>query len=319
MGKIIKILTLSLMMSSTSIYGVNVVGCTGCHGQFFEKRAMGKSKIVKDMKYKDILYSLNGYKNGSYGDTLKSMMVSQVKNISDKDIEKISKLISLGIGIQTDNAIKHTADATLSQSGNYINLNINASSKKRISDENLLNKKSISESELGLRKSNLYTENTTTSVKTDYNRPPAGSSKRFERAYKDAPPMIPHSVEGLLPIRKNNNQCLGCHMPDVAPSVGSTPIPPTHFTNYRPTTKLKDGNIIKDGKILGKDIYNTSDIRLINTKESKKLYKGRFNCTQCHAPQSKTKTDVANTFKPDFKDSRYKTHSSLADAMNEGI
>ena len=46
-------------------------------------------------------------------------------------------------------------------------------------------------------------------VKADYDRPAPGASTKFERAYKDAPPMIPHSVEGLIPITKMNNQCLG--------------------------------------------------------------------------------------------------------------
>jgi cytochrome c-type protein NapB len=281
---------------------------------------MGKSKIVKDMSYDDIVKSLKGYRDGVYGDSLKSMMIGQVKGIGDKDIIKMAKAISIGLGVVTDNAIKHISDASiLKYGGNYINLNIDSSSVDRIKKEDLSNKKSINENELGLRKTDLYTEDKTKARKTDYNRPTAGSSTRFERAYKDAPPMIPHSVEGLLPITKDNHQCLGCHMPDVSKSVGSTPIPPTHFTNYRPSTKLQDGYIIKDGKILGKEIFNTTDIKLIDTKKLKTLYKGRFNCTQCHAPQSKTKTNVANTFIPDFKDTRYKKHSSLADAMNEGI
>ena len=129
--------------------------------------------------------------------------------------------------------------------------------------------------------------------------------------------MIPHSVEGLLPITKMNNQCLGCHMPEVAPSVGSTPIPPTHFTNYRPETHLKKGKVLKEGTALVD--MNTADIKIAKTRKTDTIYKGRFNCTQCHAPQSKTRTDVANTFRPDFDNKTYKAHSSLADAMNEGV
>ena len=49
------------------------------------------------------------------------------------------------------------------------------------------------------------------------------------------------------------------------------------------------------------------------------LYQGRFNCTQCHAPQSKMKTSVANTFRPDYGGDADKAHPSLIDHMNDGI
>ena len=63
---------------------------------------------------------------------------------------------------------------------------------------------------------------------------------------------------------------------------------------------------------------NTADIVIAETEVTDTLYQGRFNCSQCHAPQSKTKTAVANTFTPDFENSSYKGHSSLAEAMNTG-
>ena len=131
--------------------------------------------------------------------------------------------------------------------------------------------------------------------------------------------MIPHSVEGLLPITKMNNQCLGCHLPEIAPSVGSTAIPATHFTNYRPSTTMKDGVVLKEGQVLGKNMPNTSDVVIAEATKSDTLYQGRFNCTQCHAPQSKMRTSVANTFRPDFGSDQMKASSSLEDAMNEGI
>ena len=200
-----------------------------------------------------------------------------------------------------------------------INLNEDASSKTRIDEEDLGTKASVTEKELGLRKTNLYNEDKAEGSKTDYTRPDAGSSTRFERAFSDAPPMIPHSVDGLLPITTKNNQCLGCHMPEVAKSMGATPLSQTHFTNYRPNTIMKDGKVLKEGKELGSELGNTSDLILAKTSKSKTIYQGRFNCTQCHAPQSKTKTDVANTFKPDFANDTGKTGSSLIDTMNEGV
>jgi cytochrome c-type protein NapB len=320
MKRIVKTVTLGALLASSSAYAVSIAACAGCHGQHFEKAAMGKSKIVKDMSLKDIVIALKGYKAGTYGDSMKQMMVSQVKNLKDSDLEAMSLLIKIGSGTQTEKATDFAAAAAVAASGGtLIDLNADASDEIRIEQEDLGNRSAVSERALGLRKTDLYQEDKGAGRKTDYSRPAPGSSTKFERAYRDAPPMIPHSVEGLLPITKMNNQCLGCHMPEVAKSVGSTAIPVTHFTNYRPLTAMNDGYVVKGGEVVGYDIQNTSDIKIAKVKVSDKLYQGRFNCTQCHAPQSKTKTDVANTFRPDFGDDTQKAHSSLLDTMNEGV
>ena len=49
-------------------------------------------------------------------------------------------------------------------------------------------------------------------------------------------------------------------MPEVAPTVGSTPIPSIHFTNYRPHTVMKGNMVVKEGQILGSMMPNTSDV-----------------------------------------------------------
>jgi cytochrome c-type protein NapB len=161
-------------------------------------------------------------------------------------------------------------------------------------------KPTISEESLGLRKTNLYEESAETQGhKAQYFKTQAMSGHKIKRAFQDAPPMIPHDVEGMLPIKINDNQCIGCHMPDVASSMGATPIPVSHFINFRPVTSLaKDGEIEKNGHI----IKNTSSEKLDNVsiKKTNKLYGGRFNCTQCHAPQSGEDVAVPNTFEPDY-------------------
>lgn len=318
MKKLIKMVALGSILTTSSIYAVSVAGCTGCHGQNFEKAAMGKSKIVKDMALKEIVDALKGYKRGTYGDSMKHLMTGQVKSLSDGDIEAMSMLIKKDAGTQTEKASTFADAAAVSASSvSYVNLNAEASDKKRIESEDLGKKSSVSEKALGLRKTDLYSEETTHGDKADYDRPAPGTSTKFERAFKDAPPMIPHSVEGLLPITKMNNQCLGCHLPEVAPSVGSTPIPATHFTNYRPETHMEDGKVLKEGMALSES--NTADVKIAKTRKTDTLYQGRFNCTQCHAPQSKMKTSVANTFRPDYGDDKNKAHSSLIDSMNEGV
>lgn len=320
MKKIVKTVALGALLATSSAYAASVAVCAGCHGQHFEQAALGKSKIVKDMSFKEIKDSLIGYKNGTYGDTMKALMEAQVKNLSDEKLEAMALLIKTETGIPTEKATQFAADAAVAAAGgSYMNLNEDASDAERIEQEDLGTKKSVSEMSMGLRKTDLYSEDTTTGTQADYNRPSPGTSTKFERAFKDAPPMIPHSVEGLLPITKMNNQCLGCHLPEVAPSVGSTAIPATHFTNYRPSTTMKEGVVLKEGQVLGKTMPNTSDVVIAETTKSDTLYQGRFNCTQCHAPQSKMRTSVANTFRPDFGSDQMKASSSLEDAMNEGI
>lgn len=147
----------------------------------------------------------------------------------------------------------------------------------------------VTEEELGLRKVDLYSEDTVKPDETKYGTKAAGSSKKIERAYENAPPMIPHDISDLGEISKDSNPCKDCHMPEVAPSMKATPIPMSHFMNFRTGEKLND------------------------------LYQGRFNCSACHAPQSQSKELVKNTFKADFKSKKAKGKSNLADVMNEGV
>jgi len=72
---------------------VNTAACAGCHGANFEKSAMGKSKIVKDMAKADIITALKGYKDGSYGGSMKGIMKGQADPLSDAQIEAIANKI----------------------------------------------------------------------------------------------------------------------------------------------------------------------------------------------------------------------------------
>lgn len=174
----------------------------------------------------------------------------------------------------------------------------------------------ISEESLGLRKTNLYAEKAeTVGEVAKYSKDAAGASKNIERAFENAPPMIPHDVEGMLPITISNNSCTGCHLPEVAAAVKATPVPASHFASFRPTTAIaKDGKISKEGK----GVDNTSDLKTVSHK-LKKLSGSRFNCTLCHAPQSTQKPLVGNTFEGGFKQADGKSKSNLIDVINEGV
>jgi cytochrome c-type protein NapB len=120
---------------------------------------------------------------------------------------------------------------------------------------------------------------------------PGAGNKRIPRAYDNAPPMIPHDISELPIITQEENTCTSCHMPEVAPSVGAIPIPKTHLTNLRNMTDLKG-----------------------------ELYQGRWNCTQCHAPQAVLDPAVMNKFKGAYHKKiggEYKTN--LIKTLREGV
>jgi len=85
---------LSAGLFATSTFAVDTTGCVGCHGANFEKVALGKSKIVKDMTKENIVKALKGYKDGSYGGAMKGVMKGQVVKLSDADIDAIASKIT---------------------------------------------------------------------------------------------------------------------------------------------------------------------------------------------------------------------------------
>lgn len=147
----------------------------------------------------------------------------------------------------------------------------------------------VSDTQIGLRKSSIENEDLQIQ-EIDWKKEAAGASQKYERSYENAPPLIPHDTEGLLPITKDGNSCLDCHMPEFAADVGATPIPRSHLIDLR----------------TGKDLGG-------------KLSEARFNCTQCHVPQANTKPLVENNFKPVFRKEESKSNSNLIDVINEGV
>jgi len=99
-----------------------------------------------------------------------------------------------------------------------------------------ITKKSISEESLGYRNVSLYDEKDATTPGVQYSTAAAGTSTKIKRAFQDAPPMIPHDTTGMLPIKKDNNMCITCHV-DSAPYDKTIPaVPVSHMTNFRPAS-----------------------------------------------------------------------------------
>ncbi len=68
--------------------------CSSCHGVHAEKKALGKSQIIKGWSEAKIITALHGYKNGTYGGAMKAIMKGQASKLSDADINAVAKYIS---------------------------------------------------------------------------------------------------------------------------------------------------------------------------------------------------------------------------------
>ncbi len=88
---IASIATLALVTAASA--AVNGKACAACHGAHWEKKAMGKSKVVAEMTHADIAAALKGYKAGTYGGPMKGVMKGQVARYSDADLDAFSQTI----------------------------------------------------------------------------------------------------------------------------------------------------------------------------------------------------------------------------------
>ena len=309
MIKIVKVIALASLLVPVA-YGASTAACVGCHGTNFEKKALGKSKVVSEMNKADIVAAMKGYKDGSYGGATKGMMKGPVAALSDADIDSIADKI-LGTGTaDAAPAAKVEAPAATPAVKGVVDINKAYNSAENFSKDDLANKKEITEKVFGLRKTDLYSEEDTVGEEAKYSKAAPGTSQRIERAFQDAPPMIPHDVEGMLPIKTGNNQCVSCHMPEAAKASGAVPLPKSHFTDFRPKHNY-------DGKMFTQAV--DSHKNEVAIKELDKLSMSRFNCTQCHAPQSTAKLIVSSTFEGGFTSEDGKSGSSWSDNMTDDL
>jgi len=82
-----KIVLGTLVCGVAAFAAVNLGACKGCHGVNFEKHALGKSKIVKDLTKAQVTAALQGYKAGTYGGPMKGIMKGQVAKYSEADLK----------------------------------------------------------------------------------------------------------------------------------------------------------------------------------------------------------------------------------------
>ena len=168
------------------------------------------------------------------------------------------------------------------------------------------NEATNSASGTSFRKGDLFSEDVNLGKMSVDTANAPGNNEKIARSFENAPPLIPHKVDGFVPITLKNNMCLSCHMPGVMEN--ATDIPPTHFTKYRPDIK----------KVNGKYQYMDGG-KLVVSEDLGKLNSARYNCTQCHVIQTNAKLDVTNTFKADFRNPGDKNKSDLKENIDEGV
>ena len=88
-----KIIIAASLLTACVAFANPYVKCVACHGATGEKVALGKSKIIKDMTKAEIVASLKGYQDGTYGGAMKGLMVGQVKGLDDASIQAIADQI----------------------------------------------------------------------------------------------------------------------------------------------------------------------------------------------------------------------------------
>ena len=81
-----KIILGTLICGVAAFAAVNLGACKGCHGANFEKKALGKSKIVSEMTKQEVSDAMVGYKNGTYGRAMKGLMKGQVAKYSEDEL-----------------------------------------------------------------------------------------------------------------------------------------------------------------------------------------------------------------------------------------
>ena len=170
-------------------------------------------------------------------------------------------------------------------------------------------KTEFTEEELGYRKTTIHDEASPMDELAEYDNRIAGSGEVIPRAFENAPPLIPHTVTGMYPITLKLNACIQCHLPGKQDTTLVSPMPRSHFINYRPKHKVTEGIFIRV----------TADNEVTSSDLGDKMYLGRYNCSQCHVPQTDVVVKIQNNFDAVFRNLDDSIKSNLDVNINEGI
>ncbi len=173
--------------------------------------------------------------------------------------------------------------------------------------QNVKEKASIDEDQLGFISADVSSEETNLIKKALVAEIAPGHSEKIERAFENAPPLIPHTTTGFFPITIKSNICLSCHIPEKAKEIDGVPLPETHFVNLRPEI-VDEGGILKVPEDEG-----------VNHQKLEDMNQAYYNCSQCHVPQTEITAHIENHFTPEFRDEFGLEKSNLEKKLEEGI
>lgn len=151
--------------------------------------------------------------------------------------------------------------------------------------------KAVSDSDIGLRKTTVENENSVVLLgDVNYTGVQAGESLVIERSFENAPPLVSHTMEEYLPITKDMNACLTCHVKELAADMNTKPAPASHYFDFQANKSSGDTVSFE-----------------------------RFNCDQCHVAQTDAKPLIANKFQAVFTNQALKTSSDFMDTARQGV
>ena len=95
MKKVILLLTTVFALSLMANDGAALYKkCAACHGVKAEKKALNKSEIIQNWTKEQLVDSMKGYKDGTYGGAMKGLMKGQVASYDDAKLEAVSEYIT---------------------------------------------------------------------------------------------------------------------------------------------------------------------------------------------------------------------------------
>jgi cytochrome c-type protein NapB len=125
---------------------------------------------------------------------------------------------------------------------------------------------SIAADELGLSKTSVF--GTPAPDATAVNISDPGDRPTTPTDFPQQPPVIPHGILDFLPITLDDNACVDCHLVEVKEEGEPTPIPESHFVDFR---------------------NNPGSV-------GEPLVGARYNCVSCHVSPGGNAPLVENTF-----------------------
>lgn len=123
-------------------------------------------------------------------------------------------------------------------------------------DDGSRHDRGVPDTQIGLSRGSVFDTPVPAAVNENTSEP--GERPPLPRPNPVAPPRIPHGIADFVPITRDGNACIDCHLVAEKVEGEATPIPESHFIDFR-----------------------NAPGRVRETPAG-----ARYNCTACHVPQT---------------------------------